>query len=356
MLDVTDRDYVKTLILARIRSDPSPRQTLINALPDDIVDRLEEGLTPQVLVERVLVLCEQDGWNRAPSALSTLVMSMVGNIGRVPDILGKLASPPRTSAANPFMALVLDTGQPFLDRLTTRNVLRSWTSLMPLKQVMVIEGPSRTGKTYTNEFVRHIVRHVTATAPDVRTAMVSFDRDQATSTGPLELATDLVGYMGGDLKDAPAYDTNSAALIKQLVAWVLGHTNRQGFKWWFVLDGYRSSRAGEQPAWQLRDDTRDFIVAFVKVLTSGDNAARHRLLLLDFDRALLPLAPGAVGLDKTCPVPRASVRSVIEAIVTSAGSQLDPAAAEAEILSGLPDPIADLSELNARLSDLLTAA
>lgn len=357
MLESGDREYVKAQLLAQVASDTTPRQTLISFLPADVAMEVEEGLKPQVLVERVLVLCEQDGWRRTPPLLSTLIAGLLGDSGRIPELIARLATPPRAPAApDPFSATVLDTGQPFLDRLATRSILKTWTELMPLQQVMVVEGPSGTGKTYTNEYVRHLVRHVVTTSADVRTVLVAFDREQAASVGPREVAKDLVWNMGGDPDEVPEADTNAAALVKQLVSWVFRTANKDGLRWWFVLDGFRSSRPLEVPGWQLREDTREFVVTFVRGLTNGINAARHRLLLPDFERALLPLPPGSVGLDKTCSVPKASIRSLIEAVIAAAGSDLDPDAVETQILNGLSNPVAELPELNARLIDLMEVA
>ncbi|WP_242122126.1 hypothetical protein [Sphingomonas lacusdianchii] len=357
MLESGDREYVKAQLLSRVGSDISPRQTFISELPIDIAIQLEEGLAPQVLVERVLVFCEADGWRRSPPALSSLLTALLGNSGRIPELVAKLTVPPGAQATlDPFTTSILDIGLPFLDRSETRKVLRTWLDLMPRQQVMVVEGPSQTGKTYTNDFVRHIVRHVMTTSSDIRTVIVAFDRDQARSVGPLELAKDLVWYISGVVAGAPEYDTNTTAFVKQLVTWVLGEANKAGLKWWFVLDGFRSSHPGEEPGWELRDDTREFLVAFVRGLTNGINAARHRLLLLDFDRAILPLPPGAVGFDRTCPIPHAAVRTVIDSIIAKSASSLDPDAVEADILDGLSSPIAELPELNARLVDLLAEA
>lgn len=357
MLASGDREYLKFQILACIASDVTPRQTIARDLPFDILVEIEEGLRPQVLVERVLALCEADGWRRTPPLLCTLMTSLLGDSGRIPELIAKLATPPRAAVAvDPFTTSVLDTRLPFLDRLPTRNVVRSWTSLMPVQQVMVVEGPSQSGKTYTNEFVRHIVRDTLKTTTDVRTVMISLEKDQAMSIGAVELAKDLVWNMGADPDEAPGFDTNTTAFIKQLVSWVLRVANRDGLKWWFALDGFRASRPGEEPPWQLKEDTREFLVAFVKGLTNGINTTRHRLLLLDFDRAILPLPPGAIGLDVTRSVSRATVRIAIEAIITMSGSGLDPDAVEADILRDLSNPVAELVELNARLVDLMAVA
>jgi hypothetical protein len=313
-------------------------------------------MNPATLVERVLTLCEADGWRSTPTAMHNLLFYL-GNTDRVPQILAKLAARPAAPANDPFTASILDTGQPFLDRLPTRTVLRTWTDPLPVKQVMVVDGPSKTGKSYTVEYVRHIIRHVASSSgqgtSDVRWALVSLERDQVASCGQAELATELVSALGGDPTDMPRSDTNTAAWTKQLVTRVLREANSRGLRWWFVLDGFRSSRPGEDPPWHLREDARDFIIAFVKGLTNGINPGLHRLLLLDFDRAILPLAPQAVGLDKTCSIPQASVTALVRSIIASSGKALDPVALEAEVMSDLADPVDNLPELNERLIELM---
>lgn len=357
MLDTGDREYIKGLLILRLTNSGALRQTLVSYLPQDLAQQVGEGMNPATLVERVLALCEADGWRRTPTAMANL-LSYLGNTDRVPQILAKLAAAPAAAPDNdPFTASILDTGQPFLDRLPTRTVLRTWTEPLPIKQVMVVDGPPKTGKSYTVEYVRHIIRHVASSsgqgASDVRWVLVSLERDQAASCGQGELATELVDALGGDTTDMPTSDTNTTAWTKQLVTRVLREANSRGLRWWFVLDSFRSSRPGEHPPWQLREDTRDFIIAFVKGLTNGINTGLHRLLLLDFDRAILPLAPQAVGLDKTCSIPHAAVTALVRSIIASSGKALDPVALEAEVMSDLADPVDNLPELNERLIELM---
>ena len=355
MLDVVDREYVKGLLAQRVSVAGAPRQVLVSTLPQDIAQQVEEGLTPINLVERVLVLCEADGWRRAPSTLSSLLNALLGPTGNIPTILIKLATPPAAVATNDaFTTSILDNGQPFLDRLETRATLRSWTEeVMPIRQVMVVEGASKTGKTYTVEFARHLVRHAARNDRNVRAVLVTLDREQAASCGQAELAIELVSEMGGDPSGIPTKDTNTVAWTKQLVTWVLREANRQGLHWWFLLDGFRSSLPGEEPKWQLREDTRDFIVGFVKGLANGINPSLHRLLLLDFDRSILPLRPGSLGLESTNAIPHASIRTLVRSIIGSVGADADPAAIEAEIVTGFPDPVQDLPELNTRLMEFM---
>ena len=355
MLEIDDREYVKDLLIGAVVGSAAPSQMVVAFLPEDVARNLMHGLPPAPLIEHTLCLAERDAWRTDPSTMAKLLTGLLGDQGRVPTIIARMKKP-IIAPADPFASLVLDSKLPFLDRGRTRSVLRSWLQPMPLQQVMVVEGTRRTGKSYTNEFVRHVVRNVGATLPVLRTALVAFERDQAPSIGQLEVAAELVSAMGGDPAKAPPLDTNTAAWTKQLVRWVLAEANRRDLHWWFVLDGFRSSEPGEDPQWQLREDTRDFVGTFIKGLTNGINVERHRLLLLDFDRAGLSLRPGLVGLDRTGAIGRTTVSSLIRELAAASGRQSDAALLEADILSDLPDPIADLPELNARLMDLMEVA
>lgn len=228
MLDVDDREYVKALLIQRATMSGSAKLTLISGLPLDVSMQVEDGLNPATLVERVLVLCEADGWRRDPTTLARL-LSLLGNIGRVPVILTKLVTPPLGAASDPFATTILDTGQPFLDRLATRTVLRTWTTTMPVKQIMVVAGPSK-GKSYTVEFVRHIVRDIVrTTATDVRSVLVSLERDQAASCGQGELATEIVSEMGGTLKAYQAMTRIPPPGLRSLSSGYCAKPMRTGF-------------------------------------------------------------------------------------------------------------------------------
>ncbi len=355
MLEIEDREYLKALMIHAVVWTGSPYQTVKALLPSSVGQNIAEGLPPAVLIESTLALAERDAWRTDPSTLANLLKGLLGDQGRVPKILARI-SKPAPPAADPFTSMMLDSRLPFLDRAPTRTVLRSWLKPMPVRQVMVVEGRRLTGKSHTNEFVRHVVRSVAATMPILRTALVAFDRDQAPSIGQLEVAAELMSAMGGDPATAPPLDTNTAAWTKQLVRWVLAEANRRDLHWWFVLDGFRSSQPAEDPGWRMREDARDFIATFTKGITNGINAERHRLLLLDFDRASLTLPPGVVGVDRTGAISRAVASSLVQELITASGRSLDAARLEADVLSGLPDPIDDLPELAARLMDLMEVA
>lgn len=356
MLLVDEREYLKGLLNTLVSAQAQPRQFLVSRLPTDLRGEVAEGLAPERMIDRVISLCERDAWRRKPTALS-LMLAVLGPQGRVPEILARVATaPPGPTPEDPFFAAVLDNGLPFLDRRDTRIVLKTWPDVFATKQIHVVEGNARTGKSYTNEFVRHVVRSIANQVPDISSALVTLVGGQASSVGQVELASDLVGQIGGDPRKVPPDDTNTSRWTQELVKWVLAEANSSQLRWWFVLDGFRSSLPGESPAWQLREDTRDFIANFVSALTNGINVRRHRLMLLDFDRTILAVPPGGLGLDKTCSIPRNSISALIGSVIAASNKGYDPAEVEADIMEGFGDPIDDLPELNIRLVELMELA
>ena len=213
---------------------------------------------------------------------------------------------------------------------------------------MVVNDPKgaekRYGKSYTGEFIDHVLH----SHPGVRHCRIEIEEGQGRSTGPRELASDMVTVMGGDPAKPPPENTNLDRWAQELANWVISVANASGDKWWFMLDGLNST--------ELRTaDTRLLITKLAKGLTTGVARERHRLILADFDRSILPLQPGLIAAETTTTIPHALVASAVAVVVGQSPEPVDTAAVTAKVLDGLDDPVEDLPELSLRLGDLIAS-
>lgn len=341
MLTDDERHLVTAGLLRVVALATSPRQTLVVALHETLQERLGEG-EPRVLVERAVDLCLEDGYRQDPPALVHLLQTLLVALDpEVERIASRLREPP-PELDDPFDAVVLVSKLPFLDRQSTRAALRQFLQRTPLQPVVVVNGPAH-GKTFTGDFVDHVL----SPWPKVRHCRVHLEERQGGSTGPAELASDLVATMGGSPASAPPANTNLDRWVQDLVNWALSVANASDCSWWFVLDGFNAE--------ELRPDTQLLIAKLAKSLTTGVARERHRLVLTDFDRTVLPLQPGLIAVETTAPIPRASVATAVAQVLSRAPAPVDPAPVLERVLRDLGDPVSDLRELGLRLTDLIAS-
>lgn len=333
--DVIDR------LLEVVSGFPSPRASLAGALYPELRGRLQEG-EPRVLVERAVAICNDDGYRNAPPAMVRLLDTLLPGELAIAGIVERLAIAP-PAPPDPFGALVLVSKLPFIERSSTRAALKLLLDPIPTRPVVVVNGPRNAGKTYTGDFVDHVLFF----HPDVRHCRIELDEHQGPSTGPQELASDMVTQMGGRPSTAPPQNTNLVRWAQELANWVISVANESAVNWWFVLDGFNEA--------ELRADTQLLIEKLAKGVTTGIARQRHRLVLTDFDRAVLPLQPGLIAAETTAPIPHESIAAVVEELVAHSALPLDVPVITARVLDGLPDPVADLSELSLQLSDLIAS-
>jgi hypothetical protein len=338
MLEHNDREFIEAKLLAAVELQVSPRQALVSGL-QDLAGELPEGAAT-FLVPAAVDLCVRDAYRRTPPALVHMLRTLLPNVDGVRELILRIQTPAPASP-DPFNALILDTKLPFLDRVATREYLRKLVQPNPTQPVVVVAGDRKNGKSYTSEFIDYLSRHI----PDTLPCRVVVEETQGSSIGPQELARDLVTAVGGDPLQEPPPNTNTNRWAQELANWVVSEARKSQTRCWFILDGFNEK--------ELRDDTSTFIVKLSMGLTTGLARRFHRLILIDFDRTVLPLQPGMIAADVTAPIPAAAVVAAVSEVVRASAKQLDEAQIYAKLMEGLPDPVVDLPELGSRFRDLM---
>lgn len=342
MLIGEEGPYVTDLLRKFASLAASPRQFLAAGLYQPLQAVLGEG-EPTILVDRVLFICKEDAYNHSPPAMVHLLETLLPDDQAVAHIVERLrVAPP--APPDPFDALILVSKMPFLDRQPTRKALKRFLQSTPLQPVVVVNGPRWAGKTYTGEFIDHVLH----SRPGLRHCRIEIEEGQGRSIGPRELASNMVTVMGGDPSTPPPENSNLDRWAQELANWIISVANASGLNWWFMLDGFNTT--------ELRTtDTRLLITKLAKGLTTGVARERHRLVLTDFDRSILPLQPGLIAAEIIAPIPHASVARAVAEVIGRSPQPLRAADVTAKILDGLGDPVDDLPELGLRLSDLVVS-
>src|SRR5262249_26106360 len=144
----------------------------------------------------------------------------------IPPLIERVRVKPPPQA-DPFAATVLDIKQAFLERQATREGLRALMNPAPVKPIVVINGDPLMGKSYTSAYISHVLR----SQENVRLCLVELTKGGGKSTGPAELARDIVAQMDGDATTCPPQGaTVDDRWIQDLINWIFSQVSRSQAK------------------------------------------------------------------------------------------------------------------------------
>jgi hypothetical protein len=345
MLTPDERAFVHDALLNAVRYQQNPRGTIAVYMEKRLADLLE-GEAPAIVVARAIKLCLDDGRNADPPALVSLLEFVSGLDMRIPPLIERLKQPPVAGGPTPadrFTDSLLFANQPFLERTKTRAALRGLLQNKPRQPFVVINGLSKLGKSYTADFIDHVLLE----GDDPEACVVRVVPETGSSIGPSELARDLVARMGGDRATEPKKDTNSDRWCEELVSWITEPGIKEQKTWWIVLDGFNKN--------ELRADTRLLIAKLATRITSAKPRRFFRLILLDFDHTALLVTPGLINVHDVQPIPKSVVNAFLSDVFAQANG-IDVPALYAKVTDGLSDPITELPVLAKRLGSLIDGA
>lgn len=337
---------VNEVLSTWIATQGSPRSMLTAAIGDvRFATALPEG-APVLLIAKTVDLCVQDAWNNTPPWLEKLFMGL--NLLQIDPSISVLwqavsqRKPPPT--ADTLARTILNGSTPFVNRTDFRIRLNTLASEAARAQpILVIDGAARSGKSYSTRYIDHFVN---TKAGITHYLYPPFDPEQATATGPEEIATDLVRMMGRPLKEQPQPNTNKDRYCVELVQWVFNEATQLGGQHWFVFDNFRSE--------SLRPDTRKFLTTLTSLVVTGRYPVSCRLILIGIDQTLLGVDSGKVENEEISPCKPADIDAVLSEL-----NALLPAIGVATlrtfVANSLPLGAAKMPELDRRLRLLLLA-
>src|SRR5260370_36041237 len=94
--------------------------------------------------------------------------------------------------ADPSIRSVMANGLPFVNRTRLRTVTRNFLQANNLRSVLVVSGKTRSGKSYTTPYLRHIG----VSQYQVSVCDLEYWAEQLASTKPMDIAKDIVATVG----------------------------------------------------------------------------------------------------------------------------------------------------------------
>lgn len=365
MLTLEEREIAERAVALAIMSKDKPRAVLLAMVADEDF-QMYFPLTPQNakdLAREAIRMCEASGWARLPPWLQQ-ILSKVAETPAIKQILDKIATPPpdwkTTLLPNSFDAFWLPrVGLPFLNRSKLRQSLRRLNEATG-PSVMVINGPPKSGKSYTVELLRHAVHENMKPAGTdlfLPVARIPFQTGMGASLTPQALAEMIVSSIASSPKPMPILPADqdivtADRLNEHLCDWVIENVEETGAQWWIALDGLNDP--------DLTPTTRNFISKIVELLSdTGKHSKKLRLLIIDYP----PEQLAGVSLDKTemeqlAPIGEVDVESFLKQQLEELGGEPPTANALKTLvlvaMLHLPEDGSRLQALNETLSVVVT--
>lgn len=320
---------------------------LINPLPLACRSKIRRELGyPLNYAQEVLKVCIADRWNNTPCWL-VLLLQLLQDEPETAVILNRISVPP--VLPDPLQARVLVSKTPFVNRAALRSRAASLQQPRTARPVLVINGPEKSGKSYTADYVEHLY----LSGADFRWVRVALSTGSGITYGAEKLARDILIKMGIRASHlSPTFferDTNNVRWPIDLAGSVLNEGLQLDKSVWIILDNFRGA--------EVAPETLAFIDGLAQqIIGSSDMMETYRLVLIDFDRALLSIQEPKISREQIAPISKSDVLDCVHEIVTHAGKQYSREEVEAiadQIVAGLPAGARYMEELNRRLSDLL---
>lgn len=215
--------------------------------------RIDAVGRPDVYAARVISYCERDGWIENPA----LIIKLLENFGpnavgpyaqNIPTVVVRLRNigPDVTTFfrnSTAWETCHLSLALPFLNREITRVALQEFSHpLEPADQaarVLIINGPSGSGKSFTGDFLRLLIGLRSATDVVAEANFAAFKGELT----PDLLAINLGKQMGVDEARAVADMRRLRApqperWAKNIAIWLAGEANRTKKTWHLFLDNF----------------------------------------------------------------------------------------------------------------------
>jgi len=341
MLTQLEKDLVLQRLDAVVGGTVSPRGELIAAMPPRLRSMLPEGLTGKSLFMRAVDICCAAQRVDQPPAICAFLEFILPMEPPIELIVARVKiEPPGATEQDIFEMTLLDSKLPFLGRPTLRGHLKAMARGQG-RSVLVVNGQTDSGKTYTTELVDHARRLL----PGILSCHIEIFEGQGASIGPGELARDVMTQLGFDAGALPPpNETNRIRWSQELANALIHAANQSGLRCWIVLDGFNQN--------ELRPDTKQLIVNLAHGVASGAAQGHHRLILADFLVANLSAPAGSVAREDVPALSLASVDPFIKMIGARKSDEEIQSLIET-VKRDLSDPVVSLSEIGQRLADLV---
>jgi hypothetical protein len=244
---------------------------------DAIIDRVD-GSAPADYVERSI------RWFDDRGALEMLIAAVKGLahpvlIAKTRSVMTALKRREIVQGLRPIDPIdtCLIEGEIFIDRVALRDAIRAWLPA-PLRPVVAVHGPSRSGNSYSLRLIAHVVSQ----RDGFELAAVDLGQEQHALYRPGHLARSIIYQLGlsKELEHMPTEQAAGSAprWASELSDWLLGLARQEDKTWVIALDRF------DHP--DLPDDTRDMIRFLT--LKAAATGSPIRVVLLAYRPEMLP--------------------------------------------------------------------
>jgi len=358
MLSLEEREIAERALALAIMNADRPRSALVSMVNETDFG-LDFPLTPQSvrdLAREAIKMCEASQWERVPPWLQQ-ILSKVADTPEIKKILAKIQTPPLTWQLNtpdPFETLWLPRlGLPFLNRLKLRESFRRLDAPTG-SSVLIINGPPKSGKSYSVELLYHVAQERAAPAArgvNVPVGLITLQRGMGASLSPEALAQMITTRINSNPKPLPQLNEADSNVTPDrmnvhLCKWIIDNVNNTGEKWWLVLDGLNDP--------DLTPISRNFISKLVEMLSTGPYSKALRLVIIDYPADLLAgVNPDQMESERLGPIGEVDVELFLRQQLGKAGGALPSRqAVQAGVILtmlNLPEDDMRLKVLNDRL-------
>jgi hypothetical protein len=319
MLESTERDFVIDRLKDAIFTDMRG-WFLANVNNQAFRDQLPDLATPVDLAKRAVDMSLEANATRYPGALIDILNGLdPGLNNKTAEILSKvrlLLIPALVPIGqNPVAALILAHKLIFWGRSDLRLKLQN---ILPVagRSILVINGESGVGKTYTSELLTHLML---TGGPMIAPVRPPLEAGSASDVSPENLAAEIVTAMGL-IANEPALPKRVGVTIGQfsdsLCRWLLQHVPPNGAVYWIVLDGFGMD--GVDP-W-----CRAFISRLASKMTGGVYKTRLRLILINYPADELTPVEDHLEKEDVQPPSDDDLKSLIACVLGTHGLQPKP--------------------------------
>jgi Effector-associated domain 1 len=184
---------------------------------------------------------------------------------------------------DPYETCFVSGPKAFISRRDLRDFVRNIRATLG-KPVLVINGISNTGKTFSFQLLTYLRRAFQA-YNDYRYLLARIDlkNEIYSQYEPDTLAAEIAGQLGWRTESMPR--RLSTRYTKELCRWLIGESNRQDAIAVVVLDGFHHP--------ELYRETRDMVQQLIWQIS--ENTSNIRLVMLNFPESLIPAnLPGPI--------------------------------------------------------------
>lgn len=274
----------------------------INAIiPTYHFTRIATDTTPRLFAYNIVKYCEQMAWIETPSLLLRLLKFWAEE--PIIDCAIKRINqqqPPRFFPGNrPWDTILLAVDLPFINRKMTRMVIEHFFYPLigmidpPGIRVLVVKGPTKSGKTYTADYIKYI--NICYADLAFKVVWIDLKKHFSGGFGPRELTEAILDQVNPDWRThqvtLPEQDSQQEARTVQqlssIIAEQIAYMNKIHI---LVIDGFGDQEQGQSIAEKppISKATIEMIQQLAMIATgsqmtqlSGDMT---RLVLLGFDQ------------------------------------------------------------------------